>query len=157
MRQIVFSLMLASLPLTLASGQTSSGAKPKSCALLTPEVVRKVSEASKKAGNVGEPSDLPLGSQGTACEWGPIILQVDPFPNAQIQQLPKSDPSSWETISGVGDAAYFHNVRNMIGELYVLVGKRSFALLIDIPAGSTAAAFKPTFITAANAIVPKLR
>ena len=65
--------------------------------------------------------------------------------------------STIESVSGVGDAAWFHNVRDMIGELFVRVGPRTFGVLIDIPVGTTATAFKPTFITVANAVVPKLR
>jgi hypothetical protein len=45
----------------------------------------------------------------------------------------------------------------MVGELFVRVGTRTLGVLIDIPVGSTATAFKPTFITVAKAVVPKLR
>jgi hypothetical protein len=41
--------------------------------------------------------------------------------------------------------------------LFVRVGTRTFGILMTIPGGSTAAAFKPNFVMVANAIVPKLR
>lgn len=158
MRQILISLVLTSLLHTAAPAQSGSGAKaPKSCGLLTAELVRNVRVASKKSGDPAAPKEVPLGASGSACEWGDVMLQVNPLTPAQLEQLGKSGDKTWESVAGVGDAAWFHNVRDMIGELFVRVGPRTFGVLIDIPVGSTATAFKPTFITVANAIVPKLR
>ena len=158
MRQILISLVLASLLQTAAAAQGRADAKAlKPCSLLTPELVRQVGVASRKSADAGAPQEMKLGATGVACDWGEIMLQVDPLTRAQLEQLGKSGDKSWESVPGVGDAAWFHNVRDMVGELFVRVGPRTFGVLIDIPAGSTATAFKPTFITVANAIVPKLR
>ena len=157
MRQILISLVLTSLVHTAAAAQTRADAKAlKPCALLTPELVKEVGKASKKNADAGTPTELKLGATGVACEWGEIILQVDRLTPAQLEEVGKKD-KTWESVSGVGDAAYFHNISDVVGELFVRVGPRMFGLLIDIPSGSTAAAFKPTFITVAKAIVPKLR
>ena len=155
MRQFLAPLVLTALLHNAALAQ--SGAKPKACALLTADVVKAVSVAKKKSGTVAAPSELPLGAQGSACVWGEVTFQVDPFTPAQVERLPTTTSGEWESVKGVGDAAWFHHVRDMIGELYVRVGKRTFAVLIDIPQGTTAAAFKPNFITVANAVVPKLK
>jgi hypothetical protein len=155
MRQILVPLVLTLLLQNAALAQSGAGAKPiKPCGLLTAELVRKVSV--KKSADAA-PREMKLGATGSACEWGAIMLQVDPVTPAQLEQLGRSDPKSWESVSGLGDAAWFHNVQNMIGELFVRVGPRTFGVLMDIPVGSTAAAFKPNFVTVANAIVPKLR
>jgi len=158
MRLTLISLVLTGLLHTAAAAQTRADAKAlKPCGLLTPELVKKVGEASKKSADGATPKELKLGATGVACQWGEIMLQVDPLTRAQLEQLGKKGDKTWESIPGVGDDAYFHNVSDMIGELFVRVGGRTFGVLLDIPVGSTAAAFKPTFITVANAVVPKLR
>jgi len=157
MRQILISLVLTSLLHTAAAAQTRSDAKAlKPCALLTPELVKEVGKASKKSADGATPTELKIGA-GVACQWGEIMLQVDPLTRVGWEQLGKKADKTWESVSGVGDEAYFHNISDMVGELFVRVGPRTFGVLIDIPSGSTAAAFKPTFITVAKAIVPKLR
>jgi hypothetical protein len=57
----------------------------------------------------------------------------------------------------VGDAAYFHNVKDVMAELFVRVGPRTVGILMDVPVGSKAAAVKPKVVALAQAIVPKLR
>jgi hypothetical protein len=157
MRQILVPLVLTALLHGEAAAQTRADAKSlKPCGLLTPELVKQVSAAARKSVNAAAPKEMNLGT-GVACQWGEIMLQVDPVTRAQLEQLAKPGDKSWESVSGVGDAAWFHNISNMMGELFVRVGPRTFGVLIDIPAGSTAAAFMPTFITVANAVVPKLR
>jgi len=158
MRQFLISLVLTSLLHSAAAAQIRADAKAlKPCGLLTPELVKKVGEASRKSADGATPKEVKVGPTTVACEWGEIMLQVDPLTRAQLEQLGKKGDKTWESVSGVGDDAWFHNVSDMIGELFVRVGPRTFAVLITIPAGSTAAAFKPTFITVANAVVPKLR
>ena len=158
MRQILVPLVLTLLLQNAAQAQSGAGAKaPKSCALLTPELVRDVRVASRKSGEPAAPKEVSLGASGSACEWGDVMLQINPLTPARLEQLGKSGDKTWESVTGLGDAAYFHNVSDMIGELFVRVGPRTFGVLMDIPVGSTASAFKPTFITLAKAIVPKLR
>jgi hypothetical protein len=151
-------LVLMTLLPNAALAQSGAGARPiKPCALLTAELVKQVSVASRNTGNPAAPTEVKLGASGSACQWGEIMLQVDPLTRVQLEQLGKPGDKTWESVSGVGDAAWFHNISNVMGELFVRVGPRTLGVLMDIPAGSTAAAFKPTFITVANAIVPKLR
>jgi hypothetical protein len=120
-------------------------------------LVDKVSGGNRQAVDATGPKEISLGASGVACEWGEVILQIDPVPPSRLEELRKTDGKNWESIPGVGDAAYFHNVKNVVGELFVRVGMRTFGVLITIPADSTAAAFKPNFVTVANAVIPKLR
>ena len=157
MRQILLAFVLTTLSRNAALGQSGAAAKtPRACALLTPELVKKVHVASKRS-DAAAPKEVDLGRTKAACEWGVIMLQVDPITPAEIDKLAKPGDKSWEVVSGVGDAAYFHNVSNVMGELFVRVGPRTLGVLMDIPSGSTAASFKPTFIEVAKAVVPKLR
>ena len=158
MRQTLVPLVLCILLPNAALAQGAAGGRvPKECELLTPEVVKKINVASNKGTAVAAPKVMELGAQGSACEWGEIMMQVDPFTRAQVEQFPKSDPKSWESVPGVGDGAYFHNVKDMMGELFVVVGKRTLVVMMPIPSGTTVAAFRPNFIDVAKAIVPKLR
>jgi hypothetical protein len=161
MRQsIVFLIAVLAVgvpPNALSAQGRASGAAAKACALLTRQVVEKVSAASKKAVDAAGPQELSLGANGTACEWGDVVLQVDPWPPARLEAMRQSTGKDWEVMKGVGDAAYLHNIRDVIAELFVRVGNRTFAVLVNIPQGSTTAAFKPTIIEVANGIVPRLR
>jgi hypothetical protein len=137
------------------SGPATSGIK--ACSLLTRELVEKASAGGKQGIAAAKPQELDLGAKGKACEWGDVILQVDPFPPSRLAELGKSDPKSWESVPGVGDAAYFHNVKDVMAELFVRVGPRTVGILMDVPPGSKASAVKPKFVELAQAIVPKLR
>jgi hypothetical protein len=139
-----------------AQGRASGGATgPKACSLLTRELALKANP--KQALGAAGPKEVSLGANGAACEWGDLMLSVDPYTPARLEEIRKTSGKQWEVVPGVGDAAYFHNVQNAMGELFVRVGSRTFVVLITIPVGSTATAFKPNFITVANAVVPKLR
>jgi hypothetical protein len=155
MRQLLVPVALSACLLPPALAQTASPIKP--CSLLTRELVEKASAAGKQAIAAAKPEEISLGASGRACQWADVLLQVDPHPAARLGELSKSDPKSWESVSGVGDAAYFHNVKDAAAEMFVRVGPRTFAILMDVPAGSKAAAVKPKFVELAQAIVPKLR
>lgn len=157
-RHVLTSVLFIGIaPNVMAAQGRASGAGAKSCALLTRQLVEKVSAASKKAVDAAGPNEVPLGAHGTGCEWGDVMLSVDPWPPARLEAMRQSTGKGWEVIKGVGDAAYLHNVRDVMAELLVRVGSRTLVLLINIPVGSTTAAFKPTIIEVANGVVPKLR
>ena len=157
MRAMLLSLVLSVCLLPRAVGQTGT-AKPalKPCSLLTAELVANAS-ADRAAIAGAKPTEVSLGASGSACQWGDVMLQIDPVPAARVGELGKSDPKSWESVSGVGDAAYFHNVKDVTAELFVRVGARTIGILMDVPAGSKAATIRPKFVELAKAIVPKLR
>jgi len=154
----ILSVLLFCVVPSLAIAQGRAGAgKAGPCALLTRDLVEKVYAVTKKSVDAAGPHELPLGASGTACEWGDVVLQIDPWPPARLEEIRKKDGKSWEVIPGVGDAAYLHNIKDMMAELFVRTGSRTFAVLLTIPVGSTTATFKPTLVAVANAVVPKLR
>ena len=157
-RHVLISVLsIVVVPNLIAAQGRASGAAAKACALLARQLVEKVSAASKKPVDAAGPRELPLGASGTACEWGDLTVQVDPWPPARLEAMRRSTGKEWEVIKGIGDAAYLHNVRDIMAELFVRVGSRTFAVLVNIPVGSTTAAFKPTILEVANDIVPRLR
>ena len=157
-RHVLISVLsIVVVPNLIPAQGRASGAAAKACALLTRQLVEKVSAASRKPVDAAGPHELSLGANGTACEWGDVILQVDPWPPARLEAMRQSTGKDWEVIKGIGDAAYLHNIRDVMAELFARVGGRTFAVLVNIPVGSTTAAFKPTIIEVANGIVPKLR
>lgn len=157
MRQMLVPMVLSACMMSTALAQTSPAPAVKPCSLLTRDLVERASAADKQAMAAAKPQEVNLGPRGWACEWGGVMLQVDPFPPSRLAELGKGDPKSWESIPGVGDAAYFHNVKDAIAEMFVRVGPRTFGILMDVPVGSTAAAIKPKLVELAKAIVPKLR
>lgn len=157
MRQMLVPMVLSAGLLSTALAQTSPTPAVKPCAMLTRDLVEKASAAGKQAMAAAKPQEVNLGPRGWGCEWGGVMLQVDPFPASRLPELGKGDPKSWESIPGVGDAAYFHNVQDAMAEMFVRVGPRTFGILVDVPVGSKAAAIKPKLVELAKAIVPKLR
>ena len=157
MRQKLFPIVLSACLLSTAMAQMSAAPPVKPCSLLTRELVEKASAADRQAMAAAKPQEVNLGPRGWGCEWGSVMLQVDPVPASRLAELGKGDPKSWESIPGVGDAAYFHNVKDAMAEMFVRVGPRTFGILMDVPVGSKAAAIKPKLVELAKAIVPKLR
>ena len=158
MRQMLVPIVLSTGLLASAGAQTGSATPAiKACSLLTRELVEKASAAGKQAIAAAQPQEVNLGGSRRGCQWGDVLVQVDPVPASRLGELGKSDPASWESIPGVGDAAYFHNVKDAMAEMFVRVGPRTVGILMDVPAGSKAAAIKPKFVALAQAIVPKLR
>ena len=156
LQRLVISLLLCSGLYSVALAQARPGAAAlKPCSLLTRELALKANP--KQTLDAGRPTEVSLGANGAACEWGDLMLSVDPYTPARLEEIRKKDGKQWEAISGVGDAAYLHNVKDAMGELFVRVGSRTFVVLITIPADSTVTAFKPNFVMVANAVVPKLR
>jgi hypothetical protein len=158
MRQMLVPVVLSACLLSSALAQTGPATpETKPCSLLTRELVEKASAGGKQTTAAAKPQEVSLGGSRRGCQWGDVMVQVDPHPAARLGELSKSDPKNWESISGVGDAAYFHNVQDAMAEMFVRVGPRTLGILIDVPVGSKAAAVKPKLVELAQAIVPKLR
>ena len=141
-----------------ASDQNAAGgaARIKACTILLPDVAAMYATATKTKVK-SPPTEAPVGVHGSSCDYGAIALHVDPFAAVSADRMRKSPNKDWAPVSGVGDAAYFHNVQNMLAEMFVWSGSHHFGILVDVPAGSTAEQIKPDMIRAANLIVPKLK
>ena len=70
-----------------------------------------------------------IGTAGSSCNYPTVFVQVLQFNRGSIDALRKEGPL--ETISAVGDEAYFRNNKNRYAELMVRVGPRMLTLQAD--------------------------
>lgn len=145
-------------------GQTppSTGSDPiapaaGACALLTEDLVRQVAPYEPRALELVlavPPMEDALGASGSACSYGGITLQIDPFMPSRLKALRGKD---WIPVAGVGDAAYFVDNKGRWAELYAGAGRRVVTIQMDVPTGRTAASIQPNVVALAKAILAKLR
>jgi len=159
----------------LGAGSQAAAEKPgiRACSLLTTELVMQVSPYEQQPPEQRDlhrqlmtqfpPEEESLGPSGSACSYGGIYLQLDPF--AAPARIEKDLAKTWGSVLSVGDVAYFRDNRGEWAELYVRAGARVFTIQMDIPNGDlntgvgvrTAESIKPNVIALAKAILPKLR
>jgi hypothetical protein len=158
MRSIVCTVVLFGCLSFVASAQSGGGATAiKACSLLSRELVIKVTPGNNQRVDNIKPNEGPIGTTGSACEWGDLLVQIDPFTPARLDEMRKSTGKNWEPVPGVGDATYFHNIQGILAELLGRIGTHTFGIQLTVPAGSTVSATKANTIIVANAIVPKLK
>jgi hypothetical protein len=160
MRLIVALLLVMGCFIEVKAFQSARGAqtaKPavRACALLTKEVVTQVTPYDKKTLDLvlTVPPMDSLGASGSACSFGGITMQVDPFAPAVFERQKKD---TWVVVPGLGDTAYFVDNSGRWAELYVNAAGRVLTIQMDIPMGKTAASIQPNVIALAKAILPKL-
>ena len=161
MRLIVALLLVMGCFIEVKAFQAARGAqtaKPavRACALLTKEVVTQVTPYDKKTLDLVltvPPMEDSLGASGSACSYGGITMQVDPFAPAVFERQKKN---TWVVVPGLGDTAYFVDNSGRWAELYVNAAGRVLTIQMDIPMGKTAASIQPNVIALAKAILPKL-
>src|SRR6188472_127774 len=99
MRLIVALLLVMGCFIEVKAFQSARGAqtaKPaiRACTLLTKEVVTQVSPYEKQALNLVlsvPASEDSLGASGSACSYGGITMQVDPFAPAVFERQREKD------------------------------------------------------------------
>ncbi len=160
-RAVALLLVMGVFTPALMARQTARGAgtpaRPSACALLTKELVTQITPYDKQtlAGVLGvRPTEDPIGQSGSACSYGGITMQIDPFPFATIEKL---RTPAWAAVPGVGDAAYFRDNRGEWGELYVRSDTHVLTIQMDVPTGKTAASIQSNTVALAKAILPKLK
>ena len=161
----IFTLLLVIgvLPVHTTARQTAAAKAPdkppiRACTLLTKELITKVTpNKNTKLMFLIPPSEDDLGTTGSACEYGGVHLQIDPFTPARLDALYKEHVKEWTLIPGVGDAAYFRDNRGLYAELYSRAGPRVFTIQMSVPDGQTAESIKPNVVALAREIIPKLQ
>ncbi|HVG56376.1 MAG TPA: hypothetical protein VM846_18195 [Vicinamibacterales bacterium] len=160
-RAVALLLVMGVFTPVLMARQAARGAgtpaRPSACALLTKELVTQVTPYDKQtlAGVLGvRPIEDPIGQSGSACSYGGITMQIDPFPFATLE---KQRTPAWAAVPGVGDAAYFRDNRGEWGELYVRSDTHVLTIQMDVPTGKTAASIQSNTVALAKAILPKLK
>jgi len=158
MRQIV-ALLLVMICFTELMGAQAAKPAVRACTLLTREVVTQVSPYEKQA--LDQVLRIPasedsLGPTGTACNYGGITMQVDPFTPAVFERQREKD-KKWVAVQGVGDSAYFADNKGRWAELYVAAAGHVLTIQMDVPTGKTAASIQSNTVALAKAILPKLK
>ena len=138
-----------------ARGQVVTGRRMSACALMSRDLVEKFNTGSNQILKLMEPSEEPIGANGSACEDGNIGFQINPF--ARADELRKSPGKDWQPLTGVGETAFFRNKADTYAELMVWTGPHHFTIQLGVPPGGTVESVKPNTIALAHAIVAKLR
>ena len=161
MRHLAIGLsFVVSAAAGLGASAHQGAAKPASlraCQLLTKELALKVTATTnKKIFDILPPEEESLGAKGSACEYGDIRLQIDPFTAQSFEELSKKE-KGWAPEPNLGDKASFRTNPNGYAELFVAVGTHVMTIQMSVPTGGTAAAVKPNAIALAKELIPKLR
>lgn len=161
MRQMVACLLLVGSfsPEAVASqargAATSSEARISACTLLPTDLMVKVGGINKAAVKYLKPEEEPMGSNGSACEYASVRLQLNPFGRNHPTREPAG--KDWQAVTGVGDAAFFRRNGSQYAELFVWTGPHHFTIQFGVPPGGTPESIRPNTIELANAIVASLR
>ena len=142
----------------LAQG-TGTAPSVRACALLTKELVAKVSphKGNTQQMTVMKPSEDSLGPNGSACSYAGITLQVNPFTAERLQALARKEAATWVPVPDVGTRAYLFDNQGEYAELYATTGTQVFTIQMDVPAGGTVAGMTPNVLELAKAIAAKLK
>lgn len=154
---VVFLVGLGAHPTAGVVAQPKPAA-PKACALLGKELIAQHTPYEKDALKLVlsiPPEEEAVGATGSACEYGGVHLQVNPFASPQYveQQLVKD---GWTRESGLGDLAMFRDNRGSYAELYVRSGARVITIQMSVPNGKTTAGIKPNAVALAKAVLAKM-
>lgn len=127
------------------------------CSLLTKELVAQFTPYDKNVLDLVmrvSPTADQVGRSGSACTYGGITLQVDPFPWATIE---KQRDQEWQLVKGLGDGAYFRDNGGRWGELYAKAGSRVLTIQMGVPTGRTVMAIQPNIFGLAKAVLSKMK
>jgi hypothetical protein len=164
MRQALTLLLASGFALQATAGEpartsTATGKQAiRACSVLTEDLLRNVTPDDQQRFEFGlkmPAHEEPVGASGSMCEYGGVLLQIDPFASpARVEEILAAE---WTKVSGLGDVAYFRDNVGEWGELYVRAAGRVFTIQMDIPNGRTAESIRSNAIALAQAILPKLR
>jgi hypothetical protein len=156
MRVCITSLSIVAC-LAVASSTVAQSGKPaiRACEVLTRDMVAKYDTQNPKLRELIPRSEEAIGSHGSSCDDGGILIQIDPFLRSDVYR--KSPPKDWQAVSGVGETAYFHNNKNRWAELMVWTGTHHFTIQLSVPDGGTAESVKPNAMGLATALIARLK
>ena len=151
----VVSALPHSLPAQSGAPQQPSAAgsqKIKACSLVTKEEVKKHLPWRPQLDQFPVEEE-DIGTTGSSCNYPSVFIQVMLFTQGSIDAARKI--SGIETVSGIGDEAYFSNNHDRFAELYVKVGKRWLTLQANLSGDMNTV--KPGVMSLAKVLVGKLR
>jgi hypothetical protein len=131
--------------------QAPSSPRINACSLVPKEEVKKYLPWIDVLDSMA-PEEEPIGDSGSSCNYPSVFIQVLPS-SSRILELAR-EKGGLETISGVGDEAYFHNNADRYAELYVRVGNH--LLTVQANVNDTIESVKPGVLSLAKALAAKL-
>ena len=163
MNQLVRAALLSAgvacaMPTSLAAQSRapqppSAGAqKIKACSLVTKEEVKQYLPWRPQLDQFPVEEE-DIGTTGSSCNYPSVFIQVLLFTQGSIDAAKKI--SGIESVSGVGDEAYFSNNHDRFAELYVKVGTRWLTLQANLDGNMSTV--KPGVVSLAKVLVGKLR
>jgi hypothetical protein len=149
-RTLFVAALFSTLPIT-ASAQKLSSTPVKACSLLPKSEVKKHLPWMDALDNMPL-EETPIGSSGSSCNYPNAHIQIFGFHPNNIAELKKQGPL--ETLSGVGDEAWYRNNRNRYAEVYVRKG--AYAVTVQGSSNVSIDVAKTGAINLAKALVAKL-
>lgn len=152
-------VLAASAPMLAQQNPAAATQAPKTdaikaCSFLTRAEVKKVLPWAPQLDQFPNEEE-PIGTTGSSCGYPSVFIQVMPFSQRMIDTAKQRD--KLESVSGVGDEAYFHNNKDRYAELYVKSGKYLLTLQGDVPNGKTSESIKPAVVALGKLLVERVR
>lgn len=145
------AVLLAVVAAGFLCSQPASAQQAGACSLLPKEEVKKHLPWIDLLDGMPIEEEL-IGSSGSSCNYPSVFIQVLPFSQGLMDAVRAQDDT--EAVSGVGDAAYFHNNSDAYAELYVKVGER--VLTLQASGQGTVESLKPNVVSLAKALIDKM-
>jgi len=167
-RSRILAVIAAAAACATSHAQTRGGradaAKPaiRACALLPASEVKRLAALPDPLNLFDKmpPEEEPVG-RGTSCNYPSIHVQIDPFDWTTIDSVRAKNPAQFETVPGIGDAAFVRANKAAssleFAELYARVGPHILTIQMDVPDGQSTASVKPGLVALAKAYVAKLQ
>ena len=137
-----------------AAALTPKAGPIKACSLVARAEVKKLVPWAPHVDQMPEEEE-PVGTAGSSCNYPSVTVQVLSASQGLLEAAKKQ--YKLETVSGVGEEAYFRNNKNLYAELYVRAGQYLLTLQGNVPTGKTPESMKPALESLAKLYLEKLR
>lgn len=144
---LTIGLLCPSLLLAQASGSPAV----RACSLLPKEEVKRHVPWTDLLDGM-QLEEEAIGESGSSCNYPSVHIQVLPA-SSRVLEVARQR-GNLESISGIGDEAYFYNNRDEYAEVYVRAGQHILTIQANADAGIESA--KPGALDLARALVARL-
>jgi hypothetical protein len=146
-----------------AQESRSAAGRTSACSLLTVQEIKTLlGERTPRLIDMIPPSEEQVGS-GSECFIATIILQLDVIPvgNFSSNMQTYASRTTFESLTGVGDEAYFYeqqpgSASHVVG-VYARIAQHVLVVSMDVEDGDTAASLRPDLLALTRAAEAKLR
>ena len=156
------NVLLMAMAATVGLGVSAQEpATPGACALLPAPEVKRIAGLDSQLFDMFPPEEEALAGGGSSCAYAGVLIQLNPFDPATLERLRTEQGAEWESVAGLGDAAYFYrNHRSQLdryGELYASSGENVLTIQMDVnPPATSADDVRPAVVALAQALIDQL-